>query len=101
MARWVMSWVEVPRERWARHLDECRRMLSTGEDIETVLAFLRRSSASKIESMAVLIELQALSPDEAKIAVHYSEAWRDTRDTDEALHRDLMEAARKMLHKES
>jgi hypothetical protein len=77
---------EVPEERWKRHLDACRRLEAGGSDVEGILLFLRRNGASKIESMRVLMELIGLSNELAKLVVHHSNTWRDTRCSDERLH---------------
>jgi ribosomal protein L7/L12 len=77
-------------------IEACRPMLTSGNNTESVLTFLKESGCSKIESMRVLIELMGLSLGEAKQVVHLSEAWRDTRDRDDSFHESLQRLAERM-----
>ncbi len=88
---------------WRKYLEESRRMYDSGSSTDDILAFLRQQGATKVESIRLLIELAGLTNEEAKLAVHWSDAWRDTREADEELHATVEEAAkhlRKLLDQE-
>lgn len=61
-------------------------MMSTGASLEDVIAFLRRQTGSKVKSMAVLSLATGISLNESKRVVHYSPAWSDLRERDDAFH---------------
>jgi len=82
---------------WRKYLKESRRMYDSGCSAEDILVFLRHQGATKVESIRLLIELAKLSNEEAKLAVHWSDTWRDTRETDEELHASVEEAVRQLL----
>jgi hypothetical protein len=64
-------------------LDASREMLRDGKDIQAILTFARQSGCSKTDAMRLLILLRDMSLAEAKQVVHFSEAWRDTKQLDE------------------
>ena len=64
-------------------LDASKEMLEDGKDIQAVLTFARESGCSKTDAMRLLILLQGISLAEAKQLVHFSEAWKDTKQQDE------------------
>jgi len=74
-------------------IETCRSMLKSDNSTESILSFLKESGCSKIDSMRVLMELMGLSLGEAKQVVHLSEAWRDTRDSDDRFHESLQRVA--------
>ncbi len=74
-------------------------MEAEGHDVETILDFLRRNGATKIESIRVLVELLGISNSEAKLAVHHSDTWRDTRKADERLHNQLKRSIERLLNR--
>ena len=80
-------------ERLARFLDEARGEHARGWNRERVLAKLRRHGANKVECILVLKETEGLSTIQAKLAVHTSKTWRDTRKSDEKLLEQLERAA--------
>jgi ribosomal protein L7/L12 len=77
-----------------------RETLSHGGDVEEVLALLRQSGCSKVESIKLLREIAGLGLGEAKRRVHLSETWRDRREADDELHASLERLARESEHAE-
>lgn len=73
-------------------IEAAKGLLDRDADREGVLRFLRAKGCSKVDSISILIELAGVSLAEAKRVVHFSDAWRDVRENDEALH-ELMERA--------
>jgi ribosomal protein L7/L12 len=69
--------------RIAELVEKVQHMLATGTSIEDILSFLRQSGCSKVESIVVIKETNAISLAEAKKIIHYSKAWEDTRERDE------------------
>ena len=67
-------------------LDSSREMLKDGKDIQAILTFARQSGCSKTDAMRLLILLRDMSLAEAKQIVHFSEAWKDTKQQDEEFH---------------
>src|SRR3990172_2917260 len=80
-----------------KYLPESRRMHDTGRSTEDILAWLREQGATKVESIRLLIELGGLANEEAKMIVHWSDAWQDTREADDGLQASVEEAARQLL----
>jgi len=64
-------------------LDESREMLRDGKDVQAILTFARHRGCSKTDAMRLLMLLRDMSLAEAKQVVHFSEAWRDTKQQDE------------------
>jgi ribosomal protein L7/L12 len=83
--------------KWKKHLEESRRVYEDGRSTEEVLTFLRQRGATKVESIRLLSELSGLTADEAKLAVHWSDTWRDVRAADDELHATIEEAAKQLL----
>ena len=67
-------------------LDASKKMLEDGKDVQAVLTFARQSGCSKTDAMRLLILLRDMSLAEAKQIVHFSEAWKDTKQQDEEFH---------------
>ena len=70
-----------------------KRLDGVGASLETILAELRKASPSIIESIKVVRDLRHWPMDQAKLAVHNSETWRDVRDLNDQLHEDAERAA--------
>ena len=70
-------------------LETCKQMRANGHSIEVILLFLRQEGCSKMESIRAVMELQDMSLRDAKSTVHFSEAWKDTRQRDDRLHESL------------
>ncbi len=66
-----------------------KEMLFQGQDTEAILAFLKDSGCSKIDSIKVIRNLKQISLGEAKDIVHFSRTWQDRSKEDEAFHDDL------------
>jgi len=64
-------------------LDASKEMLEDGKDIQAVLTFARQSGCSKTDAIRLLILLRDMSLAEATQVMHFSEAWRDTKQQDE------------------
>ena len=70
-------------------MEEGKNMLEHEATIEDVLLFLRRNECSKIDSIRALMLVRDLSIAEAKEIVHFSQAWKDSRESDEGFHAQL------------
>ncbi len=82
------------------HLAEsAKRLLNESNDIESVIAFLQKSGADKIDSILIVREITGREFNDCKALVHLSKAWENTRDRDERLH-DLAEAAIRDISKD-
>lgn len=73
-------------------ITECRRRLKAGEDVESVIGYLRASGCSKIDSIAVLVAAHGIGLAEAKEIVHLSATWADRRVLDDEFHEDISRA---------
>ena len=71
---------------------ECRRRSKAGEDVESIMGYLRASGCSKIDSIAVLNDACGIGLAEAKMFVHLSVTWADRRASDEKFHEDIVGA---------
>jgi ribosomal protein L7/L12 len=71
-------------------------MLNNGHDIENVLLFLREKGCTKTESIKAVMDLQGTSLREAKSIIHFSRAWKDTRQKDDDFHKLLDSTSRYM-----
>ncbi|GAA1366292.1 hypothetical protein [Catellatospora chokoriensis] len=70
--------------------------LAEGIPLNDVIAFLRAEGFNQIDSIRVLMHAAGLNLAEAKQAIDMSPAWQDQQEANEALRRDLWEAARAM-----
>jgi hypothetical protein len=64
-------------------LDASKKMLEDGKDIQAILTLARQNGCSKTDAMRLLMLLRDMSLAEAKQVVHFSEAWKDTKQQDE------------------
>jgi ribosomal protein L7/L12 len=71
---------------------ECRRRLAAGEDVESIVRYLRVSGCSKIDSIAVLKGTCGIGLAKAKEIVHFSTTWADRKASDEKFHDDIVDA---------
>lgn len=69
-----------------------------GEPIELILDRLRERTATALESMKVLCELEGLSLRDAKDAIHTSETWADLRGVNEHAHEVASEILKEQVH---
>ncbi|MFB9928303.1 hypothetical protein ACFORO_09750 [Amycolatopsis halotolerans] len=72
-----------------------RRLLSQGASREELIAGLRGMGCPKIGCIDVVSRIAEISVNEAKLLVHNSAAWADTRRSDERFQRRVEKAARK------
>jgi len=71
-------------------------MLDKRDDIESVIAFLRKNGANQIDSIKILKEITGREVKDCKALLHSSKTWEDRRELDQQLH-DLAEAVIKDL----
>jgi ribosomal protein L7/L12 len=55
---------------------ECKRRSEGGDDVDSVVGYLRTSGCSKIDSIAVLNATYGIGLAEAKKIVHFSPDWQ-------------------------
>lgn len=73
----------------------CKNKLAKGDDIESVLSFLRKKGYSKGKSITILLKMKYLPPEKiqfTKHLVHFSKTWADRRELDEEWHEKIIEA---------
>ena len=73
-------------------ISECKRRSDSGGDVESIIRYLRASSCSKIESIAVLVGTYGIDLAKAKEVVHLSPTWDDTKASDEKFHENIIDA---------
>jgi ribosomal protein L7/L12 len=73
-------------------ITECRRRSKAGEDVESIVGYLRASGCSKIDSIAVLSGTRGIGLAKAKQIVHLSAIWADLKASDEKFHEDIVGA---------
>jgi len=73
-------------------LGEAARLLNSSSDYDLFLAFLRKRSFGKLESIKALISATGMSLGEAKQTVHNSRIWQDRFTGDEKFQASLAEA---------
>ena len=69
---------------------EAKRRRQDGEDLESVLAFLRSSQISIIDAVKIVREVEACGLGEAKDSVHHSAAWSDLTAPQERAHESIV-----------
>jgi hypothetical protein len=67
--------------------------IASGMGLDDLIRKMRAMGCTKIGSIKLLRELKAMSLADAKVAVHYSAAWADSVDSDNALHEAAFAAA--------
>jgi hypothetical protein len=80
---------------------ELRQLLASGADQEMVLRRMRSEGLNVIASIKLLRDLTGLSLGDAKIAVHYSPVWADSRESNDALHEASFAAAKETGYSET
>jgi hypothetical protein len=71
---------------------ECERRLKAGQDVESIIGYLRASGCSKIDSIALLAGADGIGLAKAKEVVHLSATWADRRASDDKFHEDISRA---------
>jgi ribosomal protein L7/L12 len=74
-----------------RLIGECTKLKETGVDLENIISYLRSEGCWKIDTIAILREVLDISLGDAKSLVHYSSAWRDVREQDDAFHDQIIQ----------
>ena len=74
------------------YVELTRAWLASGAREDEVLGRLRQRGLGKIDCIAVLHAATGMSLNDAKRAVHYSPAWADRREQDDALGVSLLRA---------
>jgi ribosomal protein L7/L12 len=69
-----------------------KKMSQAGEDIESILIYLKENGYSKTQSIVVIKEINNLCLGEAKELVHFSQAWKDKQEFDTDLNQRLYDA---------
>jgi ribosomal protein L7/L12 len=69
------------------------QMLKSSSDVEAVIFAMKDSGLDKIESIKLLRAYGGMSLADGKTAVHLSKAWEDCRESDDALHEQVIRAA--------
>jgi ethanolamine utilization cobalamin adenosyltransferase len=58
-------------------LEDARKLIKAGADVELILLFLRDRGFDQIDSILTICALMGKSNDEAKELIHHSKAWSD------------------------
>jgi hypothetical protein len=77
-------------------LQDARKLLQAGADVELILVFLRDRGFHKIESNYALRELLGMEPPDAKNLIDLSKAWSDNFYSDLRLREAAREALRQL-----
>ena len=75
---------------------ECKRRYQAGEEIESLIRYLRSSGHSKIESIATIAKACGVGLGAAKELVHRSATWQDRLESDDKFHANVAEAIDRM-----
>ncbi|MEU8076764.1 hypothetical protein AB0B31_15075 [Catellatospora citrea] len=86
----------LPDEGFTSAASMITTRLTEGAPLDDVIAYLRSEGFGQIDSMKLLMHSAGLSLAEAKHAIDASPAWQDRRESNDALRRDLWEAAQTM-----
>ena len=77
-------------------LEDARKLMKAGADVELVLLFLRDRGLDQGASIIAIRALTAMSHDEAKKLVCFSRAWVDHFDSVQHLHDQAHKAIREL-----
>lgn len=78
-------------------LDDARKLVAGGADLEMVLLFLRENGFDKIDSINALRGFYEISFSNAKELVDHSDTWSDRFHSDAAFHEQLERVMREMV----
>jgi hypothetical protein len=84
-----------------RCVAEARARLETGATTEDLLRFFRQSGATMPQSMRLLGRANNIGLGDAKRVVHFSETWKDFRESSEQLHEEAERVAFELAGNES
>lgn len=88
----------MDEHHYAHLVDRARKMLAQAESDERLLAFLRESGATKIDSIKIIRTVKGCSLREADDLVHYSSVWADRRESDEAAVDSFLDSVGDVIH---
>lgn len=77
-------------------LEDARKLMAAGADVELILLFLRDRRLDQIDSIIAIRALTGLPNAEAKKVVCSSKAWADRFDSVQDLHDKALEALREL-----
>ncbi|MEV6604810.1 hypothetical protein [Kutzneria sp. NPDC051319] len=86
----------IEQSRYDKCVEDGRRALLAGATVDEVLTILRAAGCYEIDCIKVLRELTRRSLGDLKQVVHYSPAFADRRESNEALHAAAWEAAERL-----
>ena len=66
-------------------IKNCQVMIDRGNDLESIISFLRKKGCGKLDSILILSKTKSLSFEQAKNLVHFSQTWKDRRAKDDDL----------------
>jgi len=78
-------------------LEDARKLMKAGADVELVLLFLRDRGLDQGASIIAIRALAAMPHDEAKKLVCFSKAWVDQFDSVQHLHDQALKAIRELV----
>jgi ribosomal protein L7/L12 len=76
-------------------LQTAKEMFKAGNDIESILVFLKNGGCSKTQSIVAIKTINNMSLDEAKRSVHFSQAWKNMQESDENLNQNFYDVLEK------
>lgn len=77
-------------------LEDARKLMKAGADVELVLLFFRDRGLDQCDSIIAIRALTAMSHNEAKKLVCLSKAWADRFDSVQQLHDQAVKAIREL-----
>jgi hypothetical protein len=95
----IRSYVLEPRDL-EPFIREARNLLADGQDFESVLRHLRESGCDLSDSISVTMSVTGKIHRDAKMAVCYSETWRDWFPAIVSLHDSLERALVQLAEEE-
>jgi hypothetical protein len=77
-------------------LEDARKLMKAGADVELVLLFLRDRGLNQSASIVAIRALTTMPHDEAKELVSFSKAWVDRFDSVQRLHDQALKVIREL-----
>ena len=82
----------IEKSEYAPALEVVRRDLDAGATVDDALITLKGMGFSQVDCIRAVADLGLCAFSDAKRLVHYSRAWKPTRQLNEQLHTDLENA---------
>ena len=79
----------IPQDK----IQQIEQLIDEGVPQPQVFIEMRKLGLHIIDCMTLAVSLYGMTRTEAKIAIHYSEAWADMRERNEAFHETAFQAA--------